>query len=92
MKNLYYLKSQRMQSALRLGTSILLMAITSTLCAAPITRQQAQQRAAAFLNTRHGAKKLTPVTHAARLAPLPLAPSTRSRGDSASPLSATDLY
>jgi hypothetical protein len=45
------------------------LALVVSSFANPISREQAQQRALAFLQNKRGAKRLTPVTRGARLAP-----------------------
>lgn len=52
-------------------TVLTLVCVVATLCvsAGPVTRQQAQQRAEAFLKNKAGSRKLTPVTSSRKLAP-----------------------
>ena len=76
MKNLNNLNPWQTPSTLRLGIAFLLLTVVVTASAAPISLQQAQQRAAAFLKNKRGAKKLTPVTSGARLAPRHTLPPT----------------
>lgn len=54
----------------RVATAVLLLLCISTLVQAdPITREQAQQRAEAFLQKMGGSKRLSPVRSSAKLAP-----------------------
>ena len=69
------------QAVCRTGAIILLLASALTTKANPLTREQAQQRAQAFLQNKKGARQLTPVRSGARLAPRYTQPAT-----------GTDLY
>ncbi len=82
MKSLNSYLKTNLRTALRMGAvAVLLFASIASAVAGPITREQAQDRAQAFLKNKRGAQRLTPVTRGARLAPRHRQPAT-----------GTDLY
>ena len=64
---------------MKANTFLTLAAVLTAMTAqaAPISRQQAQQRAQQFLQGRSGSRRLAPVTQRHRLAPVPFAPGQK---------------
>ena len=77
MKSLNRYFTENLRVALRRGAvAAVLMAVASVALANPITLEQAQERAQAFLKHKRGAQRLTPVTRGSRLAPRYRQPAT----------------